>query len=167
MNHFDFRPAATALRVVGGVSGALQIVDGGSASATCPQVSFDASLTITKSCTSGLEVQNGKLVVVVHHGDGVQCAACSGGAFPEAIGNVSVTDTPSFEGGQSISARWRWASARTTRPMYYPNALTGGSPNAGDQTFEDTAAVQGTGQITGSAKVNTVTASCQLCPPHQ
>lgn len=165
-------PSNTATATAAVSPGGLQIVDAGSATATCPSVSFDASLTITKSCSSSIEVLNSKLVVAVNvAGTVCNVPPASGPAFPEAIGNVSVSDTPAFEDGNISLGTLAIGECKNYTAKYYPNLLTlvGGNPssNPGDQSFTDTAAATGNGAVTGAAKANTASATCPLCPPHQ
>jgi hypothetical protein len=167
-------PSNTATATAAITPGGLQIVDAGTATATCPSVSFDASLTITKTCSSSIEVLNSKLVVAVDVA-GTVCnippAPGPGAPFPEAIGSVSVSDSPAFEGGTVSLGTLAVNECKPYAAKYYPNVLTvvGGNPSSvpGDQTFSDTAAATGTGVVTGAAKANTATANCPLCPPHQ
>jgi hypothetical protein len=165
-------PSNTATATAAVNPGGLQIVDAGSATATCPTVSFDASLTITKSCSSSIEVLNSKLVVAVNVA-GQVCnippAPGPGAPFPEAIGSVSVSDSPAFEGGDISLGTLAVNECKPYTAKYYPSLLTivGGNASSvpGEQNFTDTAAAQGTGVVTGAAKANTATANCPLCPP--
>jgi hypothetical protein len=141
-----------------------QIIDGGDASATCPQVSFDANLTITKTCEAGLEVQNDRIVVVVAiAGEVCNVAPAPGGAFPESIVNVAVNDTPPVEGQPLSLGTLLSGECKTYQSKYYPALLSNPNGHAGDQSFLDTAVVTGTGAISGNARTNTASATCPLC----
>jgi hypothetical protein len=161
-------PSNTASATAAVNPGGLQIVDAGSDTATCPQVQFDAALTITKACTSAIEVLNDKLVVAINV-SGTVCNIPQAPAFPEAINGVVVSDTPPFAAGNINLGTLASGDCVNYTAKYYPSLLTlvDGNPssNPGDQVFTDTAAVTGTGAITGNARANTMSATCPLCPP--
>jgi len=142
-----------------------KIIDGGQAVATCPAVSFDASLTVSKTCEASLEVLESKLVVVVNV-SGQVCnvpPAPATGKIAEAINGVSLTDTPALSSQPISLGNLAVNECKTYSAKYYPSVLTGGSPLAGQQVFLDTIAVTGTGAITNAAKANTASANCPLC----
>ena len=160
-------PSNTATVTAAIVPNGAQVVDGGSASATCPSVSFDAALSIEKQCTAGLEVVNNQLVVVVNITGQVCNIPGADGAIPEAINGVVVSDDPNFSGGNINLGTLAVNECKPYSAKFYPSSLIGGSPNANDQTFTDTAAVTGTGGVSGNTRQNTASATCPLCPPHQ
>ena len=162
-------PQNTATVSAAVAPGGLQIVNAGPVSATCPAVSYAADLSITKTCTADLEVQNGRIVVVVNI-SGTVChvpPAPGSGVIPEGINGVSVSDTPAFAGGNVSLGNLAIGECKNYTAKYYPDALTlvNGQPSssADTQTFLDTAAVTGTGAITTLQKQQSVSANCPLC----
>ncbi len=158
-------PTNTASVTAAPTAGGLQVISAGPVSATCPSVSFDSALTVTKTCEAGLEVQNNRIVVVVNV-SGEVCNVApdpSSGDFPEAINNIVVNDTPAFEGGQIALGNLDTGACVNYTAKYYPALLSNPTGHAGDQSFEDTVHAQGTGAITGATRQNTATANCPLC----
>ena len=162
-------PSNTATVTAATSPGGPQIIDGGSATATCPSVSFDAALTVSKACSSAIEVVNNQLVVAVNITGNVCNVAGAAGAIAENIVGVVVSDTPPFSGGNVNIGTLVPGECKPYSAKYYPDALSlvNGTPSAnpGNQVFTDTAAVTGTGAISGNARANTASATCPLCPP--
>jgi hypothetical protein len=157
-------PSNTATVTAAVNPGGLQIIDGGSATAQCPRVEFDANLTITKACVTRLEVQNNRVVVVVDI-SGEVCNVLdpeNPDDVPSPIDNVTVTDTPPItpiDLGTLASGECKNYSA-----TYFPNTLIGGSGLPHDQRYEDTVSVTGKSRFDNQEKMNTATANCPLCP---
>lgn len=83
-------------------------------------------------------------------------------------------DSPLFSRGDLRSARLQPGECKNDSATDNPSALTvvNGNPSgsAGDRVYQDTASVTGTRRLAGSGpanKVNTASATCPLCPPHQ
>jgi hypothetical protein len=161
-------PTNTASVAAATLPGAPKIVTAGPVSAACPQVSFDANLTITKTCVTRLEVQGGRVVVAVDI-SGTVCnvpappVPPAPPAFQSPIDNVTVTDTPAIT---PISlGTLNPGECKNYSATYFPSTLIGGSGLPGDQTYEDTVLVTGTSRLNNQTKQNTATANCPLCPP--
>lgn len=147
--------------------GGQKIVTETSATVNCPAVSFDAALSITKSCTTAVEALNGVVVVVVN----VTGQVCNNPppanplVIPESITGINVTDVPAFSQTPVVIGTLTPGQCQNYTAKYYPSTVTGsGAPHT--QTYSDTVTAAGTGAITGSARVNTASANCPLCPPN-
>ena len=151
---------ATATAAV--APGGDQIVDGGSAHATCPQVQFDANLTVSKACTTRVVVDDNRVVVRVDVSGTVCNVAPGPGIVPAPIDGIILTDTPPIDPinfGSLLPGECRPYTA-----SYFPNTVTGsGLPH--DQTFEDTILASGVNRFNGATHQQTATANCPLCPP--
>lgn len=163
-------PSNTATASAAVAPGGEQIVKADTKVATCPHVDFDAALSITKACSSALEVNSGKVVVAVN----ITGTVCNvppdpNGPFAESINDVSISDNPAFLAGTISLGTLSPSQCKTYTAKYYPSALSviGGNPssNPAEQVYTDTAAVSGTGAISGHNRQNTATANCPLCPP--
>jgi hypothetical protein len=155
-------PTNTASVTAATSDGGLQTVTDGPVSAQCPQVSFDANLTITKTCVTRLEVQNNRVVVAVDI-SGQVCNVPPAQGFASPIDNVTVTNTPvvippillgTLQPGECVNYS----------ATYFPSTVIGPGGLPQDQTFEDTVHVTGTSTLNNQAKQNTATANCPLCP---
>jgi hypothetical protein len=156
-------PTNTASVTAATLPGGLKIVTAGPATATCPQVSFDANLTITKTCVTRLEVQGGRVVVAVDI-SGQVCNVAPAQGFASPIDNVMVTDTPDITPTPISLGTLQPGECKPYFATYFPSTLIGpGVPK--DQTFEDTVHVTGTSTLNNQTKQNTATANCPLCPP--
>lgn len=158
-------PSNTASVTAAVAPGGLPIVSAGPVTAACQHVDFDASLTISKTCNSTLEIVNNQIVVAVNIAGQVCNVAPAPGSnvFPESISNIVVTDTPAVLGQPLPIGTLATGACKTYSSKYYPSALTGGSILAHDQVFTDTAMAAGTGAISGNARANTASATCPLC----
>lgn len=158
-------PSDTASVSAAAAPGGDQIVHAGPVSATCQQVSFDALLSITKTCETRLEVSGGKVVVaVLISGNVCNNPPSDPTVIPEAISGITVTDDPALPEGTITIGTLATGQCAPYTSKYFPGTLFGGSTLPHDQQYEDTASARGTGVATGQAKLNTATARCPLCP---
>jgi hypothetical protein len=139
------------------------------ATATCPNLQVNPALSVTKSCSTSVEVLNGKVVVAVT----ISGDVCNTGDSP--LTDVNVEDI----GISSVNPLVTGVTLPSTNPdtcqhysaKYYPSAANSASP--GSVVFTDT--VKATAKdIFGNAVPNknttppqpdvTFTATCPLCP---
>jgi len=140
--------------------------------ATCLPVVLDPNLSVTKQCSTTIDLVNNQLVVGVN----VTGQVCNTGTAD--LTNVRVTNnegasaaTTLIFGPDVLPAQSGPASCKTFTQHYRPSAINAGTVTSAGTgmyvptgaEFADTVTASGTSNFDGRSASNTATATCPLC----